>query len=184
MQNFLQPVLRTTPTWTGLYGGLKLFQQEQNNFCGPACVQTALNYLNGTSPSQWDIAPLIQTEASGTYLTNMITFLNYMQSKNRYLMKTTSSREYMASNFRTGIVTYKAPPFCGISCDGTTLWRCKTTGHVFLITSARSDSEFFVIAAPFVGFPGVSIPGSEGAFYQRSSFQIYAVYNPLIGYAF
>ncbi len=55
-----QEVSRTRLTRTGsrltIPGTFTMYQQQKDYYCIPACVQSILTYINGTSPTQADIA--------------------------------------------------------------------------------------------------------------------------------
>lgn len=111
---------RSSVSWTYLSGYL-VYNQTTSYNCGPAAVQAALKYLNGSTPTQATIATGCLTTSSGTYLSDMLTYINKMQVENLYVSKYKADSSSMENYLYSGVVTYNAPPIIGMafsSSDG------------------------------------------------------------------
>lgn len=61
------------------------YQQEKNNWCGPAAVKETLQFLNGSSLTQAQYASNMQTDADGSTIVYKLTNeLNRRQSRHTY----------------------------------------------------------------------------------------------------
>lgn len=97
--------LTRAATWTYLSNYL-VYNQTTSYNCGPASVQAALKYINGNTPTQAKIAEGCKTTTSGTYLSNMLTYINGQQSANKYVSKYNANSDTMKSCLYSGVVTY------------------------------------------------------------------------------
>ena len=90
------------------------FAQEKYYSCGPACVKMALRYIKGVTYAELTIRSGCNTTTSGTYLSNMKTYINSKQNSNTYITKYGVAKSTMKNNLYTGIVTYDSPPIMGL----------------------------------------------------------------------
>lgn len=178
MQN--QNISRAT-TWTHLPGTFYLYYQTTNYNCGPACVQSAIKYINGTAPSQSTVATGCGTTTNGSYLSNMVTYLNSMQNKNNYVDLYQEGRDTFKFCLYSTIHDVKVPAIVGFGCSKNDGWLYNSNGHVVCINAARDDYEAFQLADPLTGYLG--FPDSY-AFYQKSTTELYNAYSSVnVGFA-
>ena len=132
-----------------------IYKQEKDNFCGPACVKSALRFLTGSSPSQTTIDKSIKKN-----IVNVPAYMNARQNKAYYILaKLPSNNGVNTTELKTrigyDINDRKIPSFMRI--DGTTSsnWYYATDGHCILATGIYTDGSKIQIADPL----GNRLPG-------------------------
>lgn len=132
------------------------YGQELGYSCGPACVKMALRNITGTAYSESSIRTGCNTTTAGTYLADMVEYINDMQSHNRYLARYQQTKANMQSNLYSGIVTWDAPPIVGVKETTSTGWRYNLAGHFVTVYAVNSDKTAFLISDPWSGYIGDS----------------------------
>lgn len=172
-----QNVTRET-TWVDVPGTFVLYFQTTSYNCGPACVQSAINYLSESDLSQSTVAEGCQTTTNGTYLSNMVPYLNDHQNQNLYVEAYNKTQSVFADNLFRAIDYYDSPGIVGFACTEGGVWQYSTDGHFVCINSARSDQGAFQLADPLIGYLGLSVH-----FYRMPVADLYNAYNSVnIGY--
>ena len=163
-------------SWTYL-SGYFVYNQTTSYNCGPAAVQAALRYLNGSAPTQDTIAVGCKTTSTaGTYISDMVTYINSMQSKNRYTFKYQANSTNMSSYLYSGIVSYGAPPIIGMAFSSSNGWLYSSGGHFMSVYGAKSDKSEFALADPWIGYSNSGLAGN-GWSYSKSATDIFKAYN-------
>lgn len=132
-----------------------IYMQEEDNYCGPACVKSALKYLAGSSPSQTTIHKAINMD-----ITRIPAYVNARQSKNGYVLKKLSSNNStrtadLKERIGYDINGHKAPVFLRIDGTSSSNWYYATAGHCILATGIYTDGSKIQIADPL----GNRLPG-------------------------
>jgi len=158
-------------TWKYLSGGFTVYPQLNNHYCGPATVYNTLYKLNGSSPSQYIIALMCGTNSNGTYLSKMVKYLNKKISTRSYDQKNGVNKTDMINYLYSGLC-YEMPPIIGFACSTSNGWAYNSNGHFVNINGCKTDGSMFNLADPLIGYLGLT-----GAFYDKTSTQLYNAYN-------
>lgn len=158
-------------TWDYLNNYFAVYGQIYSNYCGPASVKSSLMYLNGSSPTQDQIASGCGTTSNGTYLANMVTYMNNRLTTTYYTPQYRATKSAMQNYLWSGI-QYDDPPIIGFACSTSQGWRYNSGGHFVLVNGARTDREEFNLADP-----GILYLGLTGSFYDKSASDLYTAYN-------
>lgn len=167
--------LTRAATWTYLSNYL-VYNQTTSYNCGPASVQAALKYINGNTPTQAKIAEGCKTTTSGTYLSNMLTYINGQQSANKYVSKYNANSDTMKSCLYSGVVTYNAAPVIGMAFSSNDGWLYSSGGHFMSVYGATSDKSKFALADPWIGYSGSGLSNNSWS-YSKSATDIYDAYS-------
>lgn len=163
-------------SWTYLSGYL-VYNQTTSYNCGPAAVQAALKYLNGSTPTQATIAEGCKTTStSGTYLSDMLTYINSEQSKNTYTSKYQDNSTNMKNYLYSGVVSYDAPPIIGMAFSSSDGWLYSSGGHFMSVYGAKSDKSAFALADPWIGYSDSGLTDNAWS-YSKSATDIFNAYN-------
>lgn len=163
--------------------GYTVYSQITNYNCGPASVQSALDYL-GVARDQSDIAKGCRTTTNGSYLADMITYINGQQTRNRYVGKYKESSSEMSRLLYSGVATSKAAPVIGLTFSTSDGWLYSTNGHFMSVYGAKSDKSAFALGDPWIGYSGSGLDG-ESWTYTKSTATIYRAYNKVnIGFMY
>lgn len=162
-------------SWTYLSGYL-VYNQTTSYNCGPAAVQAALRYLNGSTPTQATIAESCGTTTSGTYLADMLTYINDEQDENTYISKYQANSTNMKNCLYSGVVTYDAPPIIGMAFSSNDGWLYSSGGHFMSVYGAMSDKSEFALADPWIGYSNSGLSGNSWS-YSKSATDIFNAYN-------
>lgn len=162
-------------SWTYLPGYIVYSQANKDN-CGPACVQAALKYINGSAPDQSAVAGSCGTNSNGTHLGNMQAYLNGSQSRNEYAFVHQTGIGDMGCKLYRGVAVLDAPPIIGLSFSVSEGWYYTTSRHFMSVYGARSDYERFALADPYVGYAQSQLPG-VGWSYAMSGTQVFNAYD-------
>lgn len=168
----------TRATWTYLQGYV-VYSQSTSYNCGPAAVQAALRYINGYAPAQSSVASGCSTTTAGTYVSNMVTYINGQQSRRVY------EAEYyyqFTGDFNTdlydGVVVRKAPAIVGLYFNMDQGWAYNSGLHFMSVYGAMSDKSRFALADPWVGYAGLT---NIGWSYAKSAQEISSAYDSDLG---
>ena len=146
-----QPVSQRA-TWTYL-PNYYVYNQTTSYNCGPACIQAALKYLTGSAPSQSTVASGCNTTGiTGTYIADMVAYINTQQSQNTYESRYNLSSYSMKSALYSGIMTYDAPPIIGMYFYQEDGWDYSSTRHYMSVYGTMSDKSKFALADPWIGY--------------------------------
>lgn len=121
----------------------KMYQQETDIYCVPACIKSTLMYIAKKSPSQATIHSYTQLD-----FTKIPAYVNARQSKNRYVLVNKPSLTTLKNNIYTNIVNVKVPVFLRISGTTSSNWYYSTSGHCILATGIYSDKSKIRIGDP------------------------------------
>lgn len=150
------------------------YAQAKNYSCGAASVRMALRYLTGSDYSESTIRTGCSTTTSGTYLSDMKTYINKQQSSNSYITKYGATKTTLKDNLYSGIVTYDAPPILGL-CESTSSgWPFDLPAHFVAVYSVKSDKSEVAIADPWAGYVSST---SSYKWYDKSTDDLYTAYN-------
>lgn len=165
-----QPVTYSN-TWESL-DTFTIYTQLFNYYCGPACVKSTLNYINGSAPSQITIAIGCNTTTSGTYMSDMVEYMNSKQDAVYYIDEYGAAKVDFGNCLYADIAYYGVPSIVGFACRMEDGWQYNSNGHVCCVVAVRSDRGEVILADPFIGYIG----GSEVAYY-RTLDKLYAAYS-------
>ncbi|WP_455717346.1 C39 family peptidase [Anaerosporobacter sp.] len=171
---------KTSVSWTYLSGYL-VYNQTTSYNCGPAAVQAAMKYLTGSTPTQSTIATGCGTTTSGTYLSDMLTYINKKQEENLYVSQYKADSSSMENYLYSGVVIYMAPPIIGMSFSSSDGWLYSTGGHFMSVYGARSDKSLFALADPWIGYSGSGLSGNSSSYYKTANVIYNAYSNKNIG---
>lgn len=158
-------------TWSFL-DYFTIYVQETNYYCGPATVKSVLNYINGSAPSQSTIATNCNTTSSGTYLADMINYLNNKQSVNVYEGAYRVDQTKLARYLYFDVHNRGIPCIIGFACNTTNGWQYDSGGHFCCVIGARDDRGAFTLADPYTGYLGYGVPA-----YDKSVNDLFYAYN-------
>lgn len=162
-------------TWTYL-SGYAIYNQTTSYNCGPAAVQAALKYLNGDTPTQAEIAKGCGTTSTeGTYLSDMLKYINEEQSENTYVSKYQATETKMKDYLYSGVVTYDAPPIIGLAFSENDGWQYSSGGHFVSAYGAKSDKSEFKLGDPWIGYNDLGTDKPWG--YIQPADRIFKAYN-------
>lgn len=152
-----------------------VYNQLTSYNCGPATVQAALNYL-GYNPSQADIARGCKTTTNGSYINDMVSYINKQQSKYRYTGRFNESSSEMSRYLYSGLTNSNVAPIIGMTFSTSDGWLYSTNGHFMSVYGAKSDRSSFALADPWIGYSGSGLNGQSWT-YTKSTSTIYKAYN-------
>lgn len=158
-------------TWSTL-GTFTIYIQETNYYCGPACVKSVLNFINGSSPLQFIVALGCNTTTSGTYLADMISYLNSKQTVNVYEGAYQETQTKLARYLYFDINTRGIPCIIGFACSTENGWQYSSNGHFSCVVAARDDRGAFILADPLPGYLGYGVGG-----YVKTIDELFYAYN-------
>ena len=150
------------------------YPQAKNYSCGAACVRTALRYLTGMNYSEAAIRAGCNTTTGGTFLVDMKSYINSMQSANTYVIKRSASKTTMKIDLYSGIVTWDAPPIMRLEEKTSGGWPFNLNTQFVTIHSVKSDKSEVAIAAPWAGYVSST---SSYKWYDMSTDDVYTAYN-------
>lgn len=132
------------------------YGQEENYSCGAACVKMALRNITGIAYSESVIRTGCSTTTSGTYLADMVEYINTMQDHNPYIARYQKTKATMKSNLYSGIVSWDSPPIIGVKESTSSGWNYNLSAHFVIVYAVRSDKSAFLISDPWSGYIGDS----------------------------
>ena len=170
-------------SWVYLDNTFSVYKQLSEYNCGPACVQAALKYLTGSTPSQSTIATACYTSAlaGGTRLAEMETYINNQQSVRTYIPRYNTTKFAMQNCLYIGVYLYDAPSIIGLSFSAGDDWLYSSAGHYVTVYGVMSDKSSFRLGDPWLGYSGISSSWS----YTKSVDVLYAAYSNIsIGFMY
>ena len=130
-------------------GTFTIFYQITDYFCTPACVQSILNYINGSSDNQLAIAIDLGTTSNGTNISVVPGYLNDEQDDCLYLLKSHPSQASLTSFIYSTIVYDQSPCLMNIcDPDGDYWGYYATDGHSLVVNAIYSDESQIQYADP------------------------------------
>ena len=158
-------------------GTFTIYQQEKSNYCVPACVKSIMQYINGSSDSQRNIAKCLNTTSTGTNYVFVPRYLNEYQDKCFYNLDSQPSQTKMLSSFYNAIVYDTSPCMLSIKVDDGDNWDYETNGHSLVVNAIRKNKSKVQFADPIYGTKGAeSVP----AFYEKKASVVYNVRDDII----
>lgn len=158
------------------------YSQETNYTCGPACVRMALKYLASSSNySESEISDGCNTTPGvGTYLADMVEYINGEQNKTNYIPRYQKNISTMRIDISECIINSNASSIIGVIENSSNGWPYDSSiGHFVTVYGAYSDRSCFAICDPWAGFVG----DSNNRWYPVSDQQLFDAYNSIdIGY--
>ena len=142
----------TTNAWTYL-NGFTIYTQLEKGFCMPACAQSILKYLTGSSDNQYTIAGALDVSAlSGGQFDELMPYLNGKQDVNFYVQRDNSVDLFdMKFELSGAITVFEAPPVLRVNTKNMgSNWLYNSEGHATCIKGVRDDSAVFQFADPLV----------------------------------
>ncbi len=125
-------------------GNFRMYQQEADTYCIPACIKSVLMYTSNTSPAQSDIDSSINM-----HFTLIPSYVNHRQNQCSYLFSENPSQAFLTTSIYTDITIENAPTFLRISNTSTSNWYYYTSGHCVLSNAIYSDYSQIQIADPY-----------------------------------
>lgn len=132
------------------------YGQEKNYTCGPASVKMALRNITGEAYSESSISAGCNTTTSGTYLADMVTYINSMQNHNVYIARYNKSKATMKADLYAGIVNWDAPPIVGLKETTSNGWNYNLGGHFVVVYAVYSNQKKYAVTDPWSGYIGDS----------------------------
>lgn len=123
----------------------------------PATAKSVIQYFNGSSDTQAEIAEEMGIGSSGGDFSVMRPYLNSHQTENNYIyIPSFFTQTRMANDFYAAIVDYEAPVVMRIFSYGTAHWEYETdTGHALAVIGITSDKEDAQMADPWMEYAGL-----------------------------
>ncbi|MDW2796936.1 C39 family peptidase [Clostridium boliviensis] len=178
-----ESLLRQSASSWKYLNGYTVYSQVTSYNCGPASVQAALNYL-GVNQNQSDIARGCRTTVNGSYIADMVTYINRQQGRNRYVGKYNESKSEMTRLLYSSVSTGKAVPIIGLTFSTNDGWLYSTNGHFMSVYGAKGDKSAFALGDPWIGYSGSGLYG-ESWTYTKSASTLYKAYNKVnIGFMY
>lgn len=169
-------------TWNTL-PSFVYYAQELNYSCGAAAVKMALKYLTGSTYAESTIRTGVHTSSAyGTYLSDMVSYINTQQSKNNYVSVYGASKSSLQLSLYNGIVYWDTPPIVGLRESTSNGWAFNLSGHFVTIYAVMSDYSNVSLCDPWAGYVSSS---SAYKFVNKSTDDVYTAYNAVnIGYMY
>lgn len=168
-------------TWYSL--SMTYYGQETNMSCGPACVRMVLKNLTGTSYSEETIRDNTNySSTDGTYLSDLVSYLNSEQSKIKYGTHYKKWKSTMKNNLYTSIATNSAPAIVGVRSSASDGFPYSGTGgHFVTVYAITSDKASEMLCDPWAGY----VNEDDNRWYEISSDDLYDGYHDInCGYAY
>jgi predicted double-glycine peptidase len=167
----------TASSWNYLSGYI-IYNQISSYNCGPATVQAALTYLVGdwNTPDQSTIAQGCNTTTNGSYINDMVAYINRQQKKYKYTGRFNENLAGMRNALYSGVSNSNVAPIIGLTFSTSDGWPYSTNGHFVSVYGAKSDKSSFALADPWIGFSGSGLSGQSSS-YSKSASALYKAYN-------
>ena len=117
----------------------------------------ALRNITGITYSEEAIALGCATSTSeGTYVSDMVAYINEEQDHNYYLAQYNESKENMLSDLYDCIVYYDSCPIIGVKERTTAGWYYNLNAHFVIAYAVYSEMDSFLLTDPWIGYLGDS----------------------------
>ena len=168
-------------SWYSL--SMTYYGQATNMSCGPACVRMVLKNLTGTTYSEATIRNNTNySSTEGTYLSDLVSYLNKEQDKNDYATNYNKTKTTMKNNLYTSIKTNSAPAIIGVrpsASDGIAY--SGTGGHFLTVYAITTDKASVMVCDPWAGYVGED----DNRWYEVTSDDLFDGYDDInCGYAY
>ena len=157
--------------------------QETDYSCGPACIKMALKYLKpSTNYEESTIrSACCSTPEDGTYLYNMLTYINGEQNSYNYKYAYWTSYNDFKSNLTSSISVWDVPPIVDVLENPSTGWPFDILSHYIEVYSAMSDQTGFMVTDPYAGYVSRFNPYR---WYFVDAYDLFLAYRPDVGYMY
>lgn len=168
-------------SWYSL--SMTYYGQQTSMSCGPACVRMVLKNLTGTTYTEATIRNNTNYSSTyGTYLSDLVSYLNEKQDENEYGTYYQKSKTTMKKNLYTSIKTNSAPAIIGVrpsASDGFPY--SGTGGHFLTVYAITTDKASVMVCDPWAGY----IDDDDNRWYEITSNDLYDGYDDInCGYAY
>lgn len=150
-------------------GTFTIYQQQTDTYCCPACIESTLMYINGSSPSQSSINSSINMD-----FTRITNYVNNRQSRSPYIYLSSPTQSQLTACIKTSI-NVAIPTFLRIAETSTPIWYYDTDGHCVLSNAIYDDNSKIQIADP-LGERGSGCP----YFYEKNASTVHDYTTDLI----
>lgn len=166
---------RATMEWYSL--SIHYFGQELAYSCGPASVRMILRHVTGSTYSESVIRNNTNYDpTSGTYLVDLVNYINQVQSFNSYSRKYGQTKANMNTHLLRSIKVNDAPAIIGVVESASTSFPYNGTGGHFIVVYAyKSTKDSAMVCDPWAGY--VSDPTNER--YEISTDDLYDGYDSI-----
>lgn len=131
------------------------YGQETNYSCGAACVKMALRNITGTTYSEAAVRTGCNTTSTaGTYLVDMVEYINEEQDYNFYVERYRQTKASMQEDLYEGITYWDAPPIIGVRETTANGWNYNLSAHFVIIYAVTSSQSTFAVTDPWSGYIG------------------------------
>lgn len=124
----------------------RVVQQQKDNYCIPACIQSALLYSVNKTPTQ----PTIDSAVRGDF-SKIPGYMNARQSKCHYIRVVSPTLKQLKDKVQHDVTIPKMPTFLRIEVPGGSDWYYSTPGHCVLAIGIYSDGSKIRIGDPLGG---------------------------------
>lgn len=154
-ENEVLAAATSSTSWIYTSRNFYYYGQETNYSCGPACVKMALRNITGTAYAESAIRAGCKTTATdGTYLSDMVSYINSMQSYNYYIARYKQTKDTMKNELYNGITIFDSPPIVGLKETTSNGWHYNLSGHFVTIFCVTSTKTTFAVTDPWSGYIG------------------------------
>jgi hypothetical protein len=132
--------------------GFTMYRQENDIYCVPACVKSALKYITGATYEQSKIAEDMGTiMAVDTESSKIAPYMDAMQNEYWYVRKDKPTKSSIELYTYNAVVTNKVLAFMCIINPLGEKWHYGTKGHCLIINAIYSDKSKVQFADPLGG---------------------------------
>jgi hypothetical protein len=126
------------------------FKQETTYYCGPATTKQTMQYINGSSQTQSQIASALGTTSDGTDGTKIVTYLNNNQKRNSYTIATDLSVDGFKDRIYKSVAVFNSPMVLRVKFTNTSgnSWKYSTTGHFMNVSGFTQDINTVRVTDP------------------------------------
>ena len=138
------------PVYYGLTRTFSIYESTTDYNSGPAAVKAVLHYLTGGEYSQSALASACRTDASGTYLKDMIRVINQKQNKKKVALYSDNDYDTVVYSIYDTVVRRDTPAIVGVHGKAANGWAYEmSSGHYIVVYGVSSDLKWFQIGDPF-----------------------------------
>ena len=130
------------------------YGQETEVSCGPACVRMVLECLTGNSYDEKTIRDNTNySDEAGTYLYNLVPYLNQEQDKHEYLEFYRVSEEKMRDLLYSGLANFSKPAIIGIRPSASVAFPWNgSNGHFLVVDGCNASKSVVSVLDPWAGY--------------------------------
>lgn len=177
---YISPRRSTTSTAWEYLPGFVVYNQQKSDYCGLACVQTALRYVYGTVVQQADLeVGCGYVEDEGTTVPGLYDYFYRDHPALQYLMvKDYVGIDLMKDCLSDAIETYDRPAIIGLYCSTENGWLYTLLGHAVTVYGARADQAYYALGDPWIGYINSGITDRPWT-YPKSADDLFEAYDLL-----